>query len=223
MTPQQSPAWFVAGTDTEVGKTFATCALLYALNANGIKAIGMKPVAAGTDTNGKNDDVEALIAVSGVAAPRELINPYLFQPAIAPHIAAAEAGRTIDIERIAGALDTLRGMAGAVLVEGVGGFCVPLGPTHDTADLAERLDLPVILVVGMRLGCINHALLSQQAITARGLTSAGWIANRIDPHMSRFDENLEALRQRMNSPLLGVIPANSTPQTAAKLIRQPIF
>lgn len=223
MTPQQSPAWFVAGTDTEVGKTFATCALLYALNANGIIAIGMKPVAAGTDADGKNDDVEALIAASGVTAPRELINPYLFQPAIAPHIAAAEAGQSIDIERIASALDTLQCMAGAVLVEGVGGFCVPLGPTHDAADLAERLDLPVILVVGMRLGCINHALLSQQAITARGLTLAGWIANRIDPHMSRFDENLEALRQRMNSPLLGVIPANSTPQTAAKLIRLPIF
>jgi dethiobiotin synthetase len=222
MTPQQSPAWFVAGTDTEVGKTFATCALLYALNANGIKAIGMKPVAAGTDADGKNDDVEALIAASGVTAPRELINPYLFQPAIAPHIAAAEAGRTIDIERIAGALDTLRGMAGVVLVEGVGGFCVPLGPTHDTADLAERLDLPVILVVGMRLGCINHALLTQQAITARGLTLAGWIANRIDPHMSRFEENLEALRQRMTSPLLGVIPPDSTPRTAAKLIRLPV-
>jgi dethiobiotin synthetase len=106
-------------------------------------------------------------------------------------------------------------------VEGVGGFCVPLGPTHDTADLAERLDLPVILVVGMRLGCINHALLSQQAIAARGLTLAGWIANRIDPHMSRFEENLEALRQRMTSPLLGVIPANSTPQAAARLIRLP--
>jgi dethiobiotin synthetase len=221
MTPQRSPAWFVAGTDTEVGKTFATCALLYALNANGIKAIGMKPVAAGTDADGKNDDVEALIAASGVTAPQELINSYLFQPAIAPHIAAAEAGQRIDIERIADALDALRDMAGAVLVEGVGGFCVPLGPTHDTADLAERLDLPVILVVGMRLGCINHALLSQQAITARGLTLAGWIANRIDPHMSRFDENLETLRQRMNSPLLGVIPANSTPQTAARLIRLP--
>lgn len=214
-------AWFVAGTDTEVGKTFATCALLHVLRDAGLSAIGMKPVAAGTDVNGRNDDVEALLAASGVQAPRELINPYLFQPAVAPHIAAAEEGCAIDIEPIVASFNILRGMADAVLVEGVGGFCVPLGPHCDTADLAEKLNLPVILIVGMRLGCINHALLTQQAITARGLKLAGWVANRIDPGMSRFAENLAALEERIAAPLLGVIPPNSTSEKAAKLIRLP--
>jgi len=221
MSKPMKSAWFITGTDTEVGKTFVTSALLLALRYRGVKAIGMKPVAAGTDATGKNDDVEALIAASGVSAPRELINPYLFQPAIAPHIAAAEEGRVIDIALIVDAFNDLREMADTVLVEGVGGFCVPLGPHSDTADLAEALGLPVILVVGMRLGCINHALLSQQAIAARGLKLAGWIANRIDPGMSRFEENLSALEERMAAPLLAVIPAGSTPQKAAELIRLP--
>ncbi len=221
MIPLSKPAWFVTGTDTEVGKTFVTCALLHVLRNTGLSAIGMKPIAAGTDVDGKNDDVEALLAASGMQAPRELINPYLFQPAIAPHIAAAEGSRAIDIVRIVSSFEILRGMADAVLVEGVGGFCVPLGPQCDTADLAEKLNLPVILIVGMRLGCINHALLTQQAIAARGLKLAGWIANRIDPEMSRFGENLAALEERMAAPLLGVIPANSTPEKAAKLIRLP--
>ena len=212
-------AWFIAGTDTEVGKTFATCALLHALHQQGIKAIGMKPIAAGTDAQGCNEDVEQLIAASGVSAPRELINPYLFEPAIAPHIAAAEAGRRIDIAQIVSAFSRLSSMAEITLVEGVGGFCVPLGPDCDTADLAESLNLPVILVVGMRLGCISHALLTQQAIVARGLKLAGWIANTIAPQMSRFDENLAALQERIAAPLLGIIPANSTPQEAAKLIQ----
>ena len=181
----------------------------------------MKPIAAGTDAAGRNDDVEALRAASGVQAPRALINPYLFQPAIAPHIAAAEEGRCIDIEHIVRTFDTLREQADTILVEGVGGFCVPLGPDSDTADLAEKLGLPVILIVGMRLGCINHALLTQQSIAARGLKLAGWIANRIDPDMSRFEENLAALKTRVAAPLLGVIPANSTPETAAKLLRLP--
>jgi len=221
MTTPQTPAWFITGTDTEVGKTFVTSALLLALRDKGTRAIGMKPVAAGTDADGKNDDVEALIAASGVSAPRELINPYLFAPAIAPHIAAAEEGRSIDIAHIVTAFTTLRSMADTVLVEGVGGFCVPLGPHSDTADLAEALALPVILVVGMRLGCINHALLSQQAIAARGLRLSGWIANRIDPNMSRFEENLATLEQRTNAPLLAVIPAGTTPREAAKRIRLP--
>jgi len=221
MTIQNKPAWFVTGTDTDVGKTFVCCALLHVLKGKGVKAIGMKPVAAGTNVDGTNDDVERLIAASGVHTPRELINPYLFRPAIAPHIAAAEAGRPIDIGHIVSAFNGLCAMADAVLVEGVGGFCVPLGPSCDTADLAEELGLPLILVVGMRLGCINHALLSQQAITARGLKLAGWVANCIDPEMSRFEENLAALKQRISAPLLGVIPDNSTPESAAKLIRLP--
>ena len=221
MNSPQKAAWFVTGTDTEVGKTFVTCALLHVLRDQGVSAIGMKPLAAGTDGEGKNDDVEALIAASGLQAPRELINPYLFHPAIAPHIAAEEEGRRIDIETIVTAFNALRGMADAVLVEGAGGFCVPLGPDYDTADLAEKLKLPVILIVGMRLGCINHALLTQQAIAARGLELAGWVANRIDPDMSRFEENLAALTQRISAPLLGIVPANSTPEDAAKRVRLP--
>ena len=221
MKPPNSPAWFITGTDTEVGKTFATCALLEVLRQQGQRAIGMKPVAAGTDAEGSNDDVERLIAASGVTAQRELINPYLFAPPIAPHIAAAEAGTAIDIGRIVSAFQTLQSLADAVLVEGVGGFCVPLDRQSDTADLAEQLALPVILVVGMRLGCINHALLTCQAIVARGLKLAGWIANRIDPGMSRWEENLSALRERIDAPLLGIIPPASTPEAAASGLRLP--
>ena len=217
----QKPAWFVTGTDTEVGKTFASCALRHALRAQGRRAVGMKPVAAGTDADGRNDDVEALIAASGIEAPRELVNPYLFAPAIAPHIAAAESGRTIDLDVIERSFVALRAHADALIVEGVGGFCVPLGPAIDSADLAQRLGLPVILVVGMRLGCINHALLTSQAIAARGLTLAGWIANCIDPSMSRFAENLAALDARIKAPRLGVIPANSTPIQAAAHVHLP--
>ena len=215
-------AWFITGTDTEVGKTFVSCALLHLLRNNGVKALGMKPVAAGTDAKGKNDDVESLIAASGVHAPREFVNPYLFQAAIAPHIAAAAAGQKINVAPIIASFNTLRELADAVLVEGVGGFCVPLGPSLDTADLAEQLGLPIVLVVGMRLGCINHALLTQQGIAARGLTLAGWVANRIDPEMSCFEENLLALKDRIATPLLGVIPAHSTPEEAAKLLQLPV-
>ena len=220
-SPNNKPAWFIVGTDTEVGKTFVGCALLHALRNAGFDAIGMKPVAAGTDAEGKNEDVESLLAASSRRLPQALVCPYLFQPAVAPHIGAAEGNRVIDIDCIVSAFETLRETAGCVLVEGVGGFCVPLGPHADTADLAERLGLPVILVVGMRLGCINHALLTQQAIAARGLRLAGWIANRIDPGMSRFEENLAALRERIDAPLLGVVPPHSTPQAAAPLLAIP--
>ena len=221
MSPPNKPAWFVTGTDTEVGKTFVCCALLHALRKQGIKAVGMKPVAAGTDAAGRNADVERLLAASAMQAPRELVNPYLFQPAIAPHIAAAQAGVAIDIARIVTAFAALSDRADEVLVEGVGGFCVPLGAHLDTADLAARLDLPIVLVVGMRLGCINHALLTQQAIGARRLQLCGWVANRIDAKMTCFEENLAALSERIAAPLLGVIPANSTVAQAARLLRCP--
>jgi len=222
MSSSQKPAWFVTGTDTEGGKTFVSCALLHVLREAGVRAVGMKPIAAGTDSTGENDDVERLRAASAIAAPRDLVNPYLFAPAIAPHIAAQEAGRSIDIGHIVSAFVALRELADAVLVEGVGGFCVPLGADIDTADLAERLALPVILVVGMRLGCINHALLTVQAIAARQLTLAGWVANRIDPDMRRFDENLAALSRRIGAPLLGVVPSRSTPEQAARGLRLPV-
>ena len=221
MNTPPAPAWFVAGTDTEIGKTFITCALLHAFAAQGIRAAGMKPIAAGTDSEGRNEDVEQLLAAMPVKPARELVNPYLFAPAIAPHIAAAEVARKIEIGPIRAAFDTLRTQADAVLVEGVGGFLVPLGQDYDAADLARDLSLPVILVVGMRLGCINHALLTRDAITARGLHIAGWVANCIDPNMNRQAENIEALKARLPAPLLGIIPPGSTPQSAAQLLTLP--
>jgi dethiobiotin synthetase len=215
------PAWFITGTDTEIGKTFVACALLHALRRSGARAVAMKPIAAGCDENGINDDVERLLAASSFAPPRQLVNPYAFRAAIAPHIAAAEEGRQIELPAIATAFAELRSLADVVLVEGVGGFCVPLDATTDTADLAALLDLPLILVVGMRLGCINHALLTAQAIAARGLPLAGWVANRIDPAMSRFSENLAALRSRLPAPLLGIVEHGTTPAEAGLSLRLP--
>lgn len=201
-----SPAFFLTGTDTEIGKTFITCALLHRAGQDGRKAIGLKPIAAGTDAAGLNDDVEAIRAASNVELPREIINPYCFKPAIAPHIAAAEAGVSIEFGAIKASCDQARQQTDLVIVEGVGGFCVPLGDNRNTADLAVDLGLPIILVVGMRLGCINHALLTAEAITARGLKLVGWVANHIDPVMSRFDENLTTLQTLLPAPLLGVVP-----------------
>lgn len=198
--------YFVTGTDTEVGKTYASCALLHAFRRAGIAAVGMKPVAAGTGADGVNEDVAALAAASAVAAPTALVNPFCYADPIAPHIAAAETGRPIAAAPVQAALTGLQALAETVVVEGVGGFLVPLGDEFDGGDLAQALALPVILVVGMRLGCLNHALLTQEAIRARGLRLAGWIANRVDADMLRFAANLEALQRRIAAPLLGVLP-----------------
>jgi dethiobiotin synthetase len=197
--------FFITGTDTGVGKTRVACSLLRALGAAGIRTTAMKPVAAGavSDDQGLlNEDVAALIAAGALTAPRTLINPYCFAPAIAPHIAAAQAGVTIDLDVIAHAFEALAANAECVVVEGAGGFCVPLGDATDGGDLAQRLGLPVILVVGLRLGCLNHALLTAQAIRARGLMLAGWIANQIDPAMPALRENVAALAERLGAPLL---------------------
>ena len=198
-------AYFLTGTDTEIGKTFITCALLHRARRDGLRAAGLKPVAAGTDAAGLNEDVENIRAASSVELPRALVNPYCFAPPIAPHIAAAEAGVVIDFAPIRAACAAARQEADVVIVEGVGGFCVPLGADQGSDDLAVDLGLPVILVVGMRLGCLNHALLTQEAVARRGLDLAGWVANRIDPTMQCFDENLATLRERLASPLLGVV------------------
>jgi len=208
--------YFITGTDTEIGKTFVSCALLATLARQGVRAVGMKPISAGTELvagQKVNEDVAQLIAHSAPQndADHALINPYLFDEPIAPHIAAAKSNRQIDIDHILACYAELARRHEAVIVEGVGGFCVPLGPTHDTALLAQRLGLPVILVVGMRLGCINHALLTVEAIRARGLTLAGWVANQIDPAMRRFEENLVALKERISAPLLGVVPYTTPP------------
>ncbi len=210
-------AWFVTGTDTEIGKTVAACALLHRLRRDGLSAVAMKPVAAGCEQGPAgwiNEDVVALSAAASIAVDPRLLNPYLFRDPIAPHIAAAREGIDIDFDHIRACFDRLGALADAVVVEGAGGFLVPLGATTTSADLAARLGVPLVLVVGMRLGCINHALLTQEAIATRGLTLAGWIANRIDPDMLQFDANLEALRQRLNAPLLGVLPRLPVPDPA---------
>lgn len=218
MAPHDSsPAprgFFVTGTDTGVGKTLIACALLHALARTGWRVVGMKPVAAGatcSDEGLLNDDVAQLRAAGSVQAALRLVNPYFFEPAIAPHIAAAQAGVTIEIGHIAQAYAQLAAMADTVIVEGAGGFCVPLNSTDDTADLAQHLGLPVVLVVGVRLGCMSHALLTAQAIRARGLRLAGWVANRIDPAMPVAGENVLALTDRLRSPLLGDVQFTPVP------------
>jgi dethiobiotin synthetase len=216
-------AYFLTGTDTEVGKTFAACALLHAARREGFSTLGMKPVAAGVDEHGNNSDVEQLIAASSVKAPRDLVNPCCFAAPIAPHIAAAEQRQTIDIDGLRVAFEQLAGLAEFIVVEGIGGFRVPLTETLDTANLAQALDLPVILVVGLRLGCLNHALLTAEAIRARGLGLAGWTANLVDPAMERWKENVAALELRLDAPLLGVLPwqARPDPTLAGDLMKLP--
>ncbi|MDV6342052.1 dethiobiotin synthase [Nitrosomonas sp. Is24] len=196
--------YFVTGTDTGIGKTTVSCALLRALAAQGHKVIGMKPIAAGVE-NGKWHDVEQLLAASNVNVTRQQINPYAFDPPISPHLAAQQAGREIDLAVIQQAYQTLSAQADRVVVEGVGGFLVPVNQHQTGADLARALNLPVILVVGMRLGCLNHALLAAQAIKIAGLTLAGWVANCIDPQMLAVAENIATLQQRLDGSLLGVV------------------
>jgi dethiobiotin synthetase len=204
-----SHSFFITGTDTGVGKTVVATALLRAFAHAGQRVIGMKPVASGTrgDPVGHdNEDVEALVAASNVDAPIELVNPYCFAPAIAPHLAAQQADCVISIEHIRACHEALAGLAEYVIVEGAGGLLVPLNATEDWCDLVQALQVPVILVVGMRLGCLNHALLTAGALHSRGLTFAGWVANRIEADMPLFDENVETLRARLGAPLLGVMP-----------------
>ena len=201
---------FVTGTDTGVGKTRASCALLHALRARHARCVGMKPVAAGAepDAQGRlqNEDALALRAAGSLAVPPELDNPVLLAEAMSPHIAAARAGRRIEIEPIVQAFHRLAAQADAVVVEGAGGFLVPLSDTLTGADLAAALGLPVVLVVGLRLGCLNHALLTRDAILARGLTLAGWMVNRLDPSMPAQEENLATLHRQMPAPLLADWP-----------------
>lgn len=211
--------FFVTGTDTEVGKTHVTCALLHATRQRGLTAVGMKPIAAGVEADGRNGDVVQLLTASSIASPLEWMNPFLYDPPIAPHIAARESGRPIDMEVIRWTYRQLGTLAEVVWVEGVGGFRVPLDERYDTADLAQALGLPVVLVVGMRLGCLNHALLTAEAVARRGLTLAGWVANRIDPNMTRFEENLATLCSRLDAPLLGVTPHGASPSRAAQVLQ----
>jgi dethiobiotin synthetase len=200
------PSFFITGTDTGVGKTLISCALLHGFTAQGKRAVGMKPISAGGDTDGQNEDALQLRAAGNVAVSHELSNPYCFLPVIAPHIAAQRAGVIIDFSVIAKSYKELAAQADVVIVEGAGGLLVPLNAQQDSADLVQELRLPVILVVGMRLGCLNHALLTVGAIAARGLTLAGWVANVVEADMASVEENVAALQQRIAAPLLGIVP-----------------
>ncbi len=204
-----SRAYFIAGTDTGVGKTLVSSALIYHFNRQGFSTVAMKPVAAGcvkTEKGWVNEDVEALRKAASVALTHEQICPYLLRSAIAPHIAASEERLNIDLHVIYEKFRALSSRGDKIIVEGVGGFQVPLNETYDTADLTVMMGLPVILVVGLRLGCLNHALLTTEAIHARGLTLVGWVANQIDPNMERVQQNIETLQHRIDGPLIGSIP-----------------
>jgi len=214
--------FFVVGTDTGVGKTRVAAALLRAYGRLGYRCVGMKPVAAGAELRDGawvNEDVALLRAAANVDAPADQINPYLFREAIAPHIAAEHKGVAIELPRIRAAYADLSARAEVVVVEGAGGLLVPLSDSRDMGDLAVALGLPLVLVVGMRLGCLNHALLTWEAIHARGLWLAGWVANRLDPAMVAYEENLAALVRRLPAPLLAELPhqPDMSPDQAANL------
>ena len=211
-------AYFVVGTDTGIGKTHATCALLHALARRHARVCGMKPIAAGgvqTDDGFSNEDSIAHRAASTVRVPPELDNPILLPEPLSPHIAAARAGTPIEFDTVLAAVAELRARTDALVVEGAGGFLVPLSATQTGADLAVALDMPLLLVVGMRLGCLNHALLTAEAIRARGLRLAGWIANRVDPDFLCPEENLAYLSSHLGAPLWADLPFSATPDPRA--------
>ncbi|MFV0372391.1 MAG: dethiobiotin synthase [Azonexus sp.] len=213
-------AYFLTGTDTEVGKTHIACALLERARQEGLHATGLKPVAAGIEADGENDDVRRIRQASNVALPDRLRNPYCFAPPIAPHLAAAQARISIDFARIADTVQAARQAADFVVVEGAGGFCIPLGPDKTSADLAVALRLPLILVVGLRLGCLNHALLTTEAIVRRGLRLAGWVGNHLATPMAFAAENMATLRASLAAPCLGEVrwqPQGNARLSAAEL------
>ena len=199
--------WFITGTDTEIGKTYVASALIRYLAGKGHRVAGMKPVASGceiTEAGLRNEDALSLMAAANIQLPYEVVNPFAFEPAIAPHIAAEEAGQSIDIEKISAIARTIE--AEYLIIEGVGGWCVPLGNGHLLAELARATAEQVIIVVGMRLGCINHALLTAAQIRRDGMPIKGWIANHVDPDMQAQSENFKTLQTLMPAPLLGVLP-----------------
>jgi len=209
---------YVTGTDTGVGKTLASCALLHALRARGLRAVGMKPLASGcerTRDGWRNEDALALLAASDGAPRYDDVNPYALPEPLAPELAARAAGVAIALDPLLAAYARLAADADRVVVEGVGGWAAPLSATLDQAVLARSLGLPVVLVVGLRLGCINHARLSAREIRADGLRLAGWIVSDIDPDMPCRDENVELLRARIDAPYLGRLPHRTVPDAAA--------
>ncbi|MHA6495082.1 dethiobiotin synthase [Pseudomonas borbori] len=218
-------AYFVTGTDTEIGKTTVAAGLLHAARMAGLSTAAAKPVASGcqrTSDGLRNDDALALLGECTLALRYEEVNPLAFEPAIAPHLAAREAGVLLDVEALRGPVQAiLDKRADFTLVEGAGGWRVPLAGEAALSDLAIALDLPVILVVGVRLGCINQALLTAEAIARDGLVLAGWVANLVDPQMSRLEENLATLAERLPVPCLGRVPhlSQATPGAVAPYLK----
>jgi len=224
MIERRNAGVFVTGTDTGVGKTWACIALLEALRRQGCRVAGMKPIASGceeTPAGLRNEDALLLQRHSALALPYERVNPCRYAPPIAPHIAARRAGREISVAAILQSFEELRREADFVVVEGVGGWRVPLGPDlgpeRTLADLAHAMRLPVLLVVGLRLGCLNHALLSAEAIRADGLELKGWVANRLEPGYETLPETLETLSRGLGAPPLGLLPFVSPPPPADRL------
>lgn len=214
---------FVTGTDTGVGKTRVACALIRLARARGIDACGFKPVASGcerVDGRLRNQDALALQAASGGAEPYEAVNPFTFEPAIAPHLAAREAGRRIDIGTLDAAHAALATRHELIVVEGAGGWQVPLDDGYTLADWVGGHRWPVLLVVGLRLGCLNHALLSAESI-ARRTALAGWIANRLPPAQARWQDNVADLRARLPAPLWGIVGEGQDGPAAQRALETP--
>lgn len=212
--------FFVTGTDTDSGKTQVGAALLHKARVeHGLKTLGVKPLASGchnTPYGLRNPDALALMDESSLKLQYDKVNPFSFEPAIAPHIAAADLGLDISPEAVLAALDfTQYAMADFCLIEGAGGWRLPLGEGRFLSEAVQGLALPVILVVGMKLGCLNHAVLTQEVIRTDGLEIAGWVANRAEADMSRFDENLASLKDLIQAPLLGVVPHLAHPSAEA--------
>ena len=206
--------YFVTGTDTECGKTLVTLGMMHLYKKTGYRVVGMKPVASGsrsTPRGLRNEDAMEIQHQAAVVADYRLINPYAFEPAIAPHLAASTAGIRLEIDVIEACYRQLAEASDRILVEGVGGWRVPLGTDWGVAELAQALDLPVILVVGVRLGCINHGLLSVESILGSGCRLAGWVANRVDPEMLEPEGSIETLTRLIEAPLLGELPYMDNP------------
>lgn len=219
-----SNALFIAGTDTGIGKTHSACTLIHALRATGRHVCGMKPIASGcmdTPHGLRNEDALALLAASSAPAPAyEAINPVALREPLSPHLAAAHEGVTIALPPLRAAFDALRERHDTVVVEGVGGWRVPLAPGLLASAIAKEWDLPVVLVVGLRLGCLNHALLTAEAIVADGCRLVGWIGNQIDPQMAAIEENIATLRELLPAPCLGILPYGMAPEQASALLDQ---
>lgn len=206
--------FFITSTDTDAGKTTISLSLMQRLKRAGKIVSCMKPVSAGCELTSdglRNSDAVKLLAESSLMLPYELINPYAFKPPIAPHIAAHKVGEKIEIETIVDNFRKITDQSDIVIVEGAGGWLVPINEKQTMADIATALQLPVVLVVGLRLGCLNHALLTAKNIIDTQVPFAGWIANHVDPEMLQQQENIESLNQRINAPLLGVVAFKETP------------